>query len=152
MIIVVEEKFFKEDTMGNKMFLRILIDEKGEKQTANIHLKLLSENQYRHIGTYYFDDSSIYVRRESDKHFHRKTKSYGFNHELINDPYLNIKWIVADIDGERYRFPKSTLKEFGTFLQFKNQGFELQRFLRFDLIKPFKQTTNQQNSTDENMS
>jgi hypothetical protein len=70
----------------------------------------------------------------------------------MNDPYLDIKWIIADIDGERYRFPKSTLKEFGTFLQFKNQGFELQRFLRFDLIKPFKQTTNQQNSSDENMS
>lgn len=146
MIIVKEHKFVKDDNMGNKMYLRVMTDEQGVNQNANIHLKLSTESHYRSIGNYFFKDNTLYVKRESDKHLHRQTKSYGFNNDLLNDPYLNIQWIVADIDGVRYRFPMTLMKDYGSFLQFKKQGFELQRFLKFALIKPYKQTINNDNS------
>jgi hypothetical protein len=137
MLVVKEQKFVQEDKSGNQLFMRVFIDENGKEQSANIHLKLKDEARYRFIGNYYFYNNTMYLKRSSQKHYHYATKSYGFNYTLINDPQLAIKWIVVKIDDVVYRFPKSLLDDFGTYLQFKQQGFELQRFLKFNLIKNY---------------
>lgn len=134
-----EQLFCQDDKIGNRLFLRVFIDdETNEKVSANIHLKLKDENKKRLIGNYYFHEKTIYVKRTSEKHYHRATKSYGFNYLVVNDPYLDIKWIVADIDGVKYRFPKSMIDNYGSYLHFMQQGFELQKFLKFGLIKNYK--------------
>lgn len=138
MLLVKEQKFMQEDQGGNQLFMRVFLDETETQRSANIHLKLKGEERRRFIGNYYFDNHTIYLRRDSNKHFHYSTKSYGFNYRLINDPHLDIKWIVVKIDDNVYRFPKSMLDSYGTYLQFKQQGFELQRFLKFNMIKNYK--------------
>ena len=134
-----EQILCQDDKGGNRLYLRVFIDdETNEKVSANIHLKLKDEAKNRLIGNYYFHEKTIYLKRSSEKHYHRATKSYGFNYLVINDPYLDIKWVVAEIDGIKYRFPKSMIDQYGSYLQFKQQGFELQRFLKFGLIKNYK--------------
>lgn len=134
-----EQLMLQLDPSGNRLYMRVFIDdETDEKTSANIHLKLVGENKQRLIGNYYFKEKTIYVKRISEKHLYRATNSYGFNYVVINDPYLDIKWIVAEIDGAKYRFPKSMLDQYGTYLHFKQEGFELQKFLKLGLIKNYK--------------
>ncbi len=140
MFIVKEQKFVQEDNAGNQLFMRVFIDENNTQRSANIHLKLSNEERKRFIGNYGFDNQTMYLSRTSAKHYHYATKSYGFNYRLINDPQLDIKWIVVKIDDTIYRFPKSLIEDYGSFLQFKQQGFELQKFLKFNIIKNYKNT------------
>lgn len=134
-----EQLFCQLDPSGNRLYMRVFIDdETNEKTAANIHLKLVGENRQRLIGNYYFHEKTIYLKRLSDKHYYRATNSYGFNYVVINDPYLDIKWIVAEIDGVKYRFPKSMIDQYGSYLHFKQEGFELQKFLKFAFIKNYK--------------
>ena len=67
------------------------------------------------------------------------SKSYGFNWNIINDADLGIKTIHLVVDKkDKYIIPKTILETYGKFLNFKQQGFELQKFLPFDMIKNFK--------------
>lgn len=131
-------EFIKEDKFKNALRLVIFYDESNQPTNANIFLELVTEKKKRNLGQYNFINKTLYVERKSSKHYHYTTKSYGFNHELINDDFLDIQWIVADIDGTKYRFPKKTIDDYGRFLQFSNQGFELQKFVPFALIKNYK--------------
>jgi hypothetical protein len=57
----------------------------------------------------------------------------------LEDPYLDIQRIEMVVDDEvHYNFPKSLIAEYGSFLNFKQQGFELQRFIRLELIKNYR--------------
>jgi hypothetical protein len=139
-IRMLEQLLAKDDNSGNRLYLRVFMDdETKEKVSANIHLKLKGEDRFRAIGNYYFHEKTLYLKRKSEKHYHRVTKSYGFNYNIITDPYLDVKYICADIDDVKYRFPKSAIDDFGTYLHFKQEGFELQRFLKFALIKNYKE-------------
>jgi hypothetical protein len=138
MLIVKEQKFVQEDQAHNQLFMRVFLDETNTQRSANIHLKLKGEDRQRFIGNYHFDNKTMYLKRNSTKHYHYATKSYGFNYTLLNDPHLDIKWVVVKIDDMVYRFPKTMLDSYGTYLQFKQQGFELQRFLKFNMIKNYK--------------
>ena len=140
MLIVKEQRFVQEDQSGNQLFMRVFIDESNTQRSANIHLKLSREERKRFIGNYGFDNKTIYLSRKSTKHYHYATKSYGFNYRLINDPQLDIKWIVVKIDDVAYRFPKSLIDDYGTYLQFKQQWYELQKFVKFNIIKNYKNT------------
>jgi len=134
-----EQLLAQDDSVGNRLYLRVFFDnETNEKVSATIHLKLKGESRYRLIGNYYFIEKTIYLKRNSKKHYHYTTKSYGFNYNILSDPFLDVQWIVADIDDVRYRFPKSTIDTYGTYLHFKQEGFELQKFLKFNLIKNYK--------------
>jgi len=129
----------KSDNFGNDLYLRVFSDENKKDVGGSIFLKLKSENKKRNLGYVYFYDRSFHVLRDSSKHFHYKTKSYGFNWNIIDDADLCIKSVYLVIDKkERYIIPKSILETYGRFLNFKQQGFELQKFLPFDMIKNFK--------------
>jgi len=132
--------FANEDSDNNILYLRVFYDENEVKVGATIHLKLQAENRQRMIGDYYFADSTIYLKRDSSNHFFKKTKSYGFNWNIINDDFLQIKNIHLTIDETSYFFPKSILESKGHFMNFKQVGFELQKFLPFEFIQQFKIT------------
>ena len=146
----------KSDNFGNDLHMRVFSDENNKDIGATIHLKLKSENKRRNIGTIYFNDRSFHVLRDSGKHYHYVSKSYGFNWNIIDDDFLNIKSVYLVVDkSERYIIPKSVMETYGKFLNFKQQGFELQKFLPMDMIKTFRDTEYNPNidpiiSEDEN--
>lgn len=129
----------KSDNFGNDLYLRVFSDENNKDVGASIYLKLKSENKRRNIGTLFFNDRSLHVIRDSGKHYHYISKSYGFNWNIIDDDFLNIKSVHLVVDkSERYIIPKSVMETYGKFLNFKQQGFELQKFLPLDMIKNFR--------------
>jgi len=129
----------RKDVSGNKVIMRAYLDENRNDTHASFHLKLVSEDRFRLLGYLDVEKSTFYCKRKSSKHLHIKSNSYGFNWEIINEPQLYIKHIALRIDDEDlYIFPKSLINTYGTFLNFKQQGFELQRFIRMDLIEQYK--------------
>ena len=129
----------RDDGFQNVVYMRIFSDETKYDVGATIFLKLKSENRRRNVGNLYLHDKSFHMRRNSQKHYHYATKGYGFNWNIINDDDLQIKTIHLTIDGiEKYVFPKSLIKDWGRFLNFKQQGFELQKFVPFDFIKKYR--------------
>lgn len=132
--------FGRSDNFGNDIILKIFHnEEEGYDVGCTIFLKLKSESRHRNLGYLYLADKSFHVLRDSSKHFHYKTKSYGFNWSIINDAVLNIKTIHLIINkSDKYIIPISVLDSFGKFLNFQQQGFELQKFLPMDIIQRFK--------------
>lgn len=138
-MIVDSRVMAKEDNAGNTLYLRIWSDENKFDVGGSIFLKLRSESKKRNLGNLIIKDRSFHIIRDSGKHYHYVSKSYGFNWNIINDVDLGIKSIHLIVDRkDKYVIPKSILETYGKFLNFKQQGFELQKFLPFDMIKNFK--------------
>ncbi len=141
-MIIKSRMMGKSDNFGNDLYLRIFSDENNIDVGGTIFLKLKSENKRRNLGNICLSDRSFHVLRDSGKHFHYMSKSYGFNWNIINDADLNIKTIHLVVDkSEKYIIPKSVLETYGKFLNFKQQGFELQKFLPMDMIRQFRDGT-----------
>jgi len=138
-MIVDSRVLAKEDNAGNTLYLRIWSNENKLDVGGSIFLKLRSESKKRNLGNLIIKDRSFHIIRDSGKHYHYKSKSYGFNWNIINDAELGIKSIHLIVDKkDKYVIPKTILDTYGKFLNFKQQGFELQKFLPFDMIKNFK--------------
>jgi hypothetical protein len=138
-MIVGSRVMAKEDNAGNTLYLRVWSDENKVDVGGSIFLKLKSESKKRNLGNLIVNDRSFHIIRDSGKHYHYVSKSYGFNWNIINDADLGIKTIHLVVDKkDKYIIPKSILETYGKFLNFKQQGFELQKFLPFDMIKNFK--------------
>jgi hypothetical protein len=138
-MIVGSRVMAKEDNAGNTLYLRVWSDENKVDVGGSIFLKLKSESKKRNLGNLIVNDRSFHIIRDSGKHYHYISKSYGFNWNIINDADLGIKTIHLVVDKkDKYIIPKSVLETYGKFLNFKQQGFELQKFLPFDMIKNFK--------------
>jgi hypothetical protein len=102
-----------------------------------VSLKLDKEVKSRAIGKIQLNDRYIELKRDRSKHLFRKNNSYGFNEYLIraSKTFDNVKLID---DTGTYVFPKTTILEKGSYLFFKQQGFEKQLFLQLDEIEKFK--------------
>jgi hypothetical protein len=138
-MIVGSRVMAKEDNAGNTLYLRVWSDENKVDVGGSIFLKLKSESKKRNLGNLIVGDRSFHIIRDSGRHYHYKSKSYGFNWNIINDADLGIKTIHLIVDKkDKYIIPKSVLDTYGRFLNFKQQGFELQKFLPMDMIKNFK--------------
>ncbi len=141
-MIITSKLSAKSDNVGNDLYLRAFQDQLKNYVGGTIFLKLKSENKTRNLGNIYFNDNSFHCVRDSGKHYHYVSKSYGFNWNIINDAELNIQVIHLIIDNNsKYIIPKSILEKYGKFLNFKKEGFELQKFLPFEMIKNFKDET-----------
>lgn len=133
--------FIQADKFGNKIICRGFLNEKNEYTHCKVHLKLVKENRPRLIGYVDVNEHTFYCVRDSDKHYHYKTKSFGFNWEFLNGQFVFIDKIYLRVDDNKvYVFPKTLLSQYGTYLNFKQQGFELQRFLKYELIKKYEKT------------
>jgi hypothetical protein len=142
--------FANEDVSGNRVYMTIYYNDEGEHQNATIALKLKEENNPRQLGNFDFKTRTFYCKRNTEKHFHRKSKSFGFNWTILNDTFLNVDnvYIIVD-EEEHYKIPIHLIKEYGTFLNFKQQGFELQRFMSFELIKRYSKIPRNPNHKNE---
>lgn len=126
----------KDDEYGNRLYMRVFSDEHHYDTSATIHLKLSSEKHGRQIGYIDLATKTFYCKRDTTKHYHYKTKSFGFNYNLLSDTFLHIERVVVEVDNkETLSFPIALLESHGRFLNFKSQGFELQKFLELDVIR-----------------
>lgn len=102
-----------------------------------VSLKLEKESKSRGIGKIHVKERFIELKRDRSKHLFRKNNSYGFNEYLIraSKTFDTIK-LIDDVGT--YIFPKTTILEKGSYLFFKQQGFEKQLFLQLDEIEKFK--------------
>lgn len=133
------DKLMETDKFGNALYVRVFESPHQTHMYGLLSLKLLSEDRPRQIGYIDFKKGVYYCTRDSSKHYHYKSKGYGFNWSVIENDVFKIKTICLDIDHENtYIFPVELLRNHGRVLNFKKQGFELQKFLAFELIKPHK--------------
>jgi hypothetical protein len=133
------QKLYTSDAFGNILYLRMFESPTKSHKFAVLNLKLNSEDRQRWIGYVDMVNGIFYCMRYTAKHYHYKTKSFGFNSLLLKDKMFDIKTICLDVDNEAtYTFPISVLNDYGTYLNFAKQGFELQRFLKWELIKRYK--------------
>lgn len=140
---MIMKTYTKVDENGNKLLLDVHLDDEKKPINGRVRLQLISENKFRNIGDMDFTTHTFYTKRDKDKHYHIKTNSYGFNYHVLNNSYLNIQWIVLDLDGIRYRFSKSIIDQMGFFMHYKKEGFELQKFLRYNVILLYKNEENE---------
>lgn len=126
----------KDDEHGNRLYQRVFVDENKRQKLANVYLKLKSEDRHRQLGIIDFEKRTFICKRNSKKHLHIKSNSYGFNFTLIEDPFLSIDYIQVKIDeAEDYIISKKIIADFGNTLNFKQQGFELQKFVSIKTLK-----------------
>lgn len=133
------EIYKNEDKQGNELYMRVFYNEHNEAQNAIIHLKLKGGKYPRQLGNLVFSTRTFFCKRNSAKHYHNKMKGYGFNWTILEDATLSIEKIHLVIDEtQHYEFDKSVIKTYGKFLNFKEQGFELQRFLPLVVIREYE--------------
>lgn len=86
------------------------------------------------IGQVDLVNKILYLKRNSARHYHYKSKSYGFNAELLNS--LELNYIYLTIDKEQFKIPIDAFK-YARHLNFSGQGFELQKFLPVEIIRKY---------------
>jgi hypothetical protein len=102
-----------------------------------ISLQLALEEKTRHIGTLYVKDRILKVKRTRSRHLFRKNNSYGFNEHIIRTGILFDRVILNDEFGV-FEIPREVILEKGTYLDFKQIGFEKQIFLALEIIQQYK--------------
>ncbi len=99
-----------------------------------VHLKLEKDKFVRRLGI--IEDDRFIVYREKAKHLMKVNNSYGFSYEVINQlhQFKGIRFVdVYDEEG-MFRLTIEDIKIDGTFLHFKEEGFEKQIFVPIDRI------------------
>jgi hypothetical protein len=126
----------QSDSEDNQIIIRVYYDENKLETNATVYLRLKSDKRARLLGNVDFATKTFFCKRSMAKHYHYQVKGFGFNWTILNDSYLNIENIHLLVDDkDRYVFKKDLITRYGNFLNFKQQGFELQKFLKFQLIK-----------------
>ena len=106
---------------------------------GKVMLTISTESRDRKIG--FIKDKMLFVDRSYDKHLHRKSKSYGFNYNLLKLAKSFDKVAINEDDERLFVVPKDIIMNFGKVMYFKNSedgnSFEVQIFLSRDIIKNY---------------
>jgi hypothetical protein len=124
-------RMFYLDDMEN--YLRI----KSNDKLIQLSLKLKSEKKLRRIGTVTKSTKTIDIKRKRGKHLHIKSNSYGFNYEVL-DNKKSFDTVRLSDEISDWKIPLSFIMENGSFLFFKQQGFERQIFVTLEQIEPYR--------------
>jgi len=117
-------------------FDKIVTDEKDG--IIVVKLKLHKEDFPRSLGTIICGEKTLYTKRDSSKHLHYKSNSYGFNYSLISGAKRFDK-VKIEVDEESvYVVPNSVILAEGFFLHFQKEGFERQIFLGLEIIEKYR--------------
>jgi len=118
-----------EDGSGNKLIA------KHKDSIINLSL-LLADGKKRLIGQIDKSTRTLRLIRSRSKHLMRVNNSYGINYYLIENGQTFDKVEIVD-EQSRWLIPKEYLIEHCTTMNFKAQGFELQKFISLDKINTF---------------
>jgi hypothetical protein len=121
------------DERGN--FFRVESDQL--MMVRSIALQLALEKKTRHIGTLYVKDRVLKIKRTRSRHLFLKNNSYGFNEHIIRTAILFDRVILNDEFGV-FDIPREVILSKGTYLDFKQIGFEKQIFLSLEIIQQYK--------------
>lgn len=84
----------------------------------------------RSIGAIKRDNNkSIYTKSVTTKHIFKKTNAWGINWVILNQLGAGGEVVLRCSNGITYSITAQKAKEHGSFLHFKNKGFELQYFI-----------------------
>lgn len=125
--------FFLDDTGHNALLI------KSTDKTIAVYLKLATFKKRKRIGLVTKSTKTISMRRERHKHLYIKGNAYGFNdyvlryqtsftHINLSDEHTNWKVPVSFILDDKNGF----------YLQFKEQGFEKQKFISLRELAQFE--------------
>jgi hypothetical protein len=103
----------------------------------SIWIHLSSENKSRNIGVLYVKDRVLKIKRNRARHLFKKNNSYGLNEHIIRTAIL-FDHILIDDDYGVYRIPREEIIDKGTYLDFKQIGFEKQIFLSLEIIEQYR--------------
>ena len=129
-----QRTLFMEDKFGNRLI---------REPNGTIRLKLKSEGYERVLGI--VNGDQLNVNRNSEKHTHYKTKSYGFNYYLITKSKSFQYIMLCEDEKNYYKIPVATILQYGKVLHFKNtdgSSFEVQIFLAKAIINNYRITQN----------
>jgi hypothetical protein len=118
------------DEQGNHFVTR----ESGNVLT--ICLKLNNETREREIGKVFLKERILEIKRNREKHLFRKNKSYGFNEHVVKTGKTFDKIQLSD-EQNTYLFNKELILTKGSYLHFKDLGFEKQLFLPLSEMEKF---------------
>ena len=119
-------KYEMLDNKGNK-----LVMESGKPYRIKLELK---GKRPKLIAQWDNVTKTLFVKRNSERHYHYKTRSYGFNAELLGS--LEIDNVNITIDREQFIVPFAEFKN-ARHMNFSQEGFELQKFLPVEIIRKY---------------
>jgi hypothetical protein len=114
------------DKQGNR-----LVMETGRPFKLRLFLK---GKRPKLIAHYDYDKKTLIVKKNSERHYHYKTKSYGFNYALFDN--LDIDYVHLTIDKEIFNIPADAFNQ-ARVMNFSGEGFELQKFLPVEIIRKY---------------
>jgi hypothetical protein len=125
------------------------IDEAGKNKiqttttdkTITIHLQLAGESRKRKVGTITKSTKTFAISRKRSKHLFIKGNAYGFNEYILANAKLFDKIKLKDEFCE-WKIPVQFILQKGSYLMFKQQGFEKQLFVSLSQIDEFKTKPN----------
>jgi len=102
-----------------------------------LYLKLQSETRKRKVGVITKSTKTIKITRTREKHLFNKMYTYGFNEYILREAKLfDTVWLKDNY--EEWKVPVKFILETGqNYLHFKQQGFELQRFVTLEELEQF---------------
>jgi hypothetical protein len=118
-----------EDGSGNKLLAT------HNDSVINLFL-LLIDGKKRAIGQIDKATRTLRLIRSRSKHLMRVNNSYGINYYLIENGQTFDKVEIVD-EQSRWLIPKDYLIEHCTTMNFKAQGFELQKFISLDKLNSY---------------
>jgi hypothetical protein len=124
-------KFFADKTSKNYLTI------KENNKIIILTLKLESHNKHRLIGTVTKSTRTIEMRRKRDIHLFRKGNAYGFNDYVLRNQ-TSFDWIRLNDETNHWKVPVKFILDNGTYLNFSEQGFELQRFVSLEQLEQFR--------------
>lgn len=102
-----------------------------------ITLYLHGARKGRNIGRVRLADRVLEITRNREKHLMKKGKAYGFNEYVMRTAKTFDKIELQD-DYGTYLFPRQLILDMGSYLHFKEEGFERQLFLPLYIITNHK--------------
>jgi hypothetical protein len=126
----------RSDRDGNML----IVEEEPVYGNRKIYLHLTTEKGPRLLGEVDRQNQTLLVKRNRSKHLHHQMNAYGFNYALIHDAKMfNQVLVEEEFAGDKYRYliPTSIIMEWSTVKNFKQDGFEIQYFLRFEYFNKF---------------
>lgn len=124
-------KFPIDDQAMNNLLIR------QNEKTIVVYLQLHGERRSRKIGVVTKSTRTLSVRREREQHLFRKGNAYGFNEYVIRNQTSFTH--ISLFDGvEHWKIPVEFILSNGTYLNFKEKGYERQLFVTLEQIEKFK--------------
>lgn len=125
--------------------VRQYFDESGKNKivaqffdkTIKLYLQLATEKRKRNLGQVTRSTKTIWVRRKRAQHLHFMSNSYGFNYFILQRAKTFNTVALSDEEND-WKIPVDYILQHGSFLYFKQQGFEKQIFVKLNEIEQFK--------------